>query len=75
MQAHWKQTSANCQQYIDVNQPHKLYGKVIEENGVFTAWYLNKEGDLKKCKDALPNFAAGQIVVEGMLQNPNVAKL
>jgi hypothetical protein len=75
MQAHWKQTSAKCHEYIEVNEPHRLYGKVVEENGVFAVWYLSKDGGLKKSGEVLPSLTSARIVVEATVENPNVGKL
>jgi hypothetical protein len=75
MQAQWKQTSATCHEYIEDSKPHKLYGKVVEENGVYAVWYLSKDGNLKKSEEPLPNLAAAKIAVEGKAGNPDVARL
>lgn len=75
MPAHWKLTSAKCHEYIDLSEPHKVCGRVVEENGVYAVWFLSKDGNFKKGKETLPNLRSAQIAVEGMVENPNVAKL
>ena len=37
--------------YRDTVNQRKLYGKVVEENGVYAVWYRSKDGNLRKSGD------------------------
>jgi hypothetical protein len=69
MKGEWTRTSAKCLEYIGIDEAHKLYGKVVEENGVYCAWYISGDGNLKKAAQTFDFAASAKTVVEGMAES------